>query len=427
VLIVAAALIACVLVFDRRNSAAALPVTERLWFHSTITWPVVVKAAFGPFVFGSGANSTGTSFTLVTYGPAIIMAIVLALIRLARPGATPFLPAIVYGFVALLGVPYLFEGGTLLNVIPVVLVLPLMIHSEARILLSSWFREARFGLLSIAAALALTGLISRGTLIGDCRADKCTVFGDVLISPLTNNGNFAGISMVIVFAIACFGMKPIPTLILAVSVVSLVDLSGSRSADIAALTTAVISIAVSFRAESRSVLVTLAFLGGLLGSLTTALVAFPQTFATDRGALWIQARRLITDNPFVGWGPNYWTTQVNDGYFIANYSPHNFWLEIAVSGGAVSLVALIVAGVLLLRSPVPSIRFAVMLPVAVLLIVGMLEAPVQPGNVALAPFAPLIPLMIGSTLARRQLPLFSSSKNQSWLTPSHERAALIAE
>lgn len=143
----------------------------------------------------------------------------------------------------------------------------------------------------------------------------------------------------------------------------------------------------------------LAFLGSLTASVVTAVGDFPADFATWRGGLWARAHELFAESPFIGSGPGFWVKQPQEVGFIANYSPHNIWLEIAISGGAFALVGAFVAGVALLRGVPKQERYALVLALTGLLALGILEAPVQAGRMGLAPFSHLLPLMVAASCA----------------------------
>lgn len=380
----------------RNGGSPSLPKTDGLWFHATVTWPIVVKTALGSFIFSQDADG-GTSYVLVTYGPAAVMSLVL-LARRVRGDAKIFAPG-VWTFIAVaLSLPFALTGSAGIGgILPVLFILPMLFRGSDPFPLSAWFKSVRRSLLLIVSAITGTAFVAPLNVIGVCRLDKCSMFGEVLTSPITNNGNFAGLAVAILLPFALLGLPKFPMLMTAAAGLAMVELSGSRSAAIAAwIVTAVVMLS-SKNWSRRSWIAGTVLFATLAASIVTAVGDFPPSFATWRGGLWIRARELFFESPVFGFGPYYWSEQPQEVSFIANYSPHNFWLEAAVSGGVIGLVCMAAAGITLLRSVDKQERYAFVMAFVALLAIGILEAPIQPGKLGLAPFAHLLPLMIAAT------------------------------
>lgn len=382
----------------RKAGVPALPKPEGLWFHAAVTWPIVVKAALGSFIFSQDADG-GTSYTLVTYGPAAVMSIVL-LTQRVRGDAKIFAPG-VWTFIAVaLSLPFALTGSTGIGgILPVLFVLPLLLRGAEPIPLASWFKSVRWSLLLIVVAITGTAFVAPLNVVGVCRLDKCSIFGEVLTSPITNNGNFAGVAVAILLPLALLGLGKFPMLLTAIAGLAMVELSGSRSAAIAAWIVAAVVLMASKNWSRRSWIAGTVLIATLAASIVTAVGDFPPDFATWRGGLWIRARELFAESPVFGFGPYFWSKQPLEASFIANYSPHNFWLDIAVSGGVIGLVCMAAAGITLLRRVDKQERYAFVLAFIALLAIGILEAPIQPGKLGLAPFAHVLPLMIAASCA----------------------------
>ncbi|MFJ6003866.1 O-antigen ligase family protein [Arthrobacter sp. NPDC092385] len=375
---------------------ARLPRLEAFWFQACITWPVIVKAAIGSLIF---VGDSGTSFTLVTYGPAIAASVFLLVSRvLSHPKV--YAPALILFAFPVLAVPFLVFGrGGPVDLLPLLFFAPAVLYPKTTTSLDAWGRSARTGLVLIAASFASVAYTSPANVIGACRLDKCSAFGEVLTSPITNNGNFAGISVALLLSVALLGVRRFSFVLTAAGALLLVELAGSRAAELSAITVTVAFLIAGQSSKRRSFMGKAVLAAGLVGTLITALYPFAQTFATNRGYLWNRARELTGEHPILGWGPFYWGDQGDTTALIANYSPHNFWLELIVSTGFTGAALVVIAGVLLLRSQPPESRYATVLIIGSILLIGVLESPIQPALLGLAPFAHVLPLMIAAGVA----------------------------
>ncbi|YCK83497.1 O-antigen ligase family protein [Arthrobacter sp. D3-18] len=393
------ALLSLAYITARKGESTRLPKLEMAWFHCTVTWPVVVKAALGSFIFSGDADS-GTSYLLVTYGPALFMSVALLAFRV-RGDAKLFSPGVwVFASVAL-SVPFIVFSGTsgVAGVLPTLLILPALFQRASPIPLEAWFRSARTSLLLVVMAIAGTALVAPINIIGLCRLDKCSAFGEVLTSPITNNGNFAGVAIALLLPLALLGLRKFPMILTAAAGLIMIEASGSRSAAISAWIVSAVVLLASKNWQSRAWIPIFAFAGVLVASVVTAVGTFPREFATYRGGLWSRAQELFSQQPIIGNGPGFWSAQPPEMSFLANYSPHNFWLEFAVSGGMVAVICVFAAGVALLRRVEKQERYALLMMFIAILALGVVEAPVQTAKFGLAPFAHLLPLIIGASCA----------------------------
>ncbi|GGJ12410.1 O-antigen ligase family protein [Paenarthrobacter histidinolovorans] len=393
--------------FLSRKATFQLPRIEWLWFHGSVTWPIAVKAALGSFIFAADADS-GTSYTLVTYGPALLMALVMLVSRL-RKDAKPFAPGVwIFAGVAF-SIPFtLFAGSGFTGVLPAVLLLPALLRRAAPIPLEAWFASARWSVFCVLLAVTATSFAAPENVIGLCRLDKCSIFGEVLTSPITNNGNFVGVAIAILLPLALLGLRATPLVLTAIVGLVVIEASGSRSAALSAWVVVVVVLLAAGNWDRRKWVSSLALACVLVASVVTAVGSFPREFATFRGGLWARAQELFQASPALGYGPTFWSNQPLELSLTANYSPHNIWLEFAVAGGVFGILCLTIAGITLLRKVAKEERYAIIMMLISLLALGIVEAPVQPGKFGLAPFAHLLPLIIGSAcivvgnISRRQ-------------------------
>ena len=391
----------------RNDKAEVLPRLESLWFHSSLTWPVTVKAALGSFIFAADADS-GTSYVLVTYGPALLMSLVMLAVR-ARRDAKLFIPGVWVFIGVALSVPFtLFAGTGFTGVLPIILILPALFRRGTPIPLQAWFRAARWSLLWILVAVSATSFAAPENVIGPCRLDKCSAFGEVLTSPITNNGNFIGVAIAILLPLALLGLRMFPLILTSIVSLAMVEASGSRSAALAAWVVVTVVVVASRNWGRNRWIAWVALFGALAASIVTAVGSFPREFATFRGGLWERAQELFLASPTLGYGPTYWSRQPLELSLTANYSPHNIWLEFAVAGGLVWIFCIASAGVTLIIHTEKNERYALVMMLLSVLALGALEAPIQPGKFGLAPFAHMLPLIIGASLAYRVAPAAST-------------------
>lgn len=398
-----------------RHEVGRLPLLEKAWFHAAVTWPIAVKGALGSFIFGANADSQ-TQFTLIVYGPGIGLGLGLLFARLRRGGGI-YTPVLYLFALIALSLPNIFMTRPGLSaVLPILLLVAAFAVRRQPLPLEAWCRESLLAISLVAITVTSTAVIAPQNIIGQCREDKCTLVGQVLWSPLTNNGNFVGLSLVILMPWALARMRLIALVPATLGTLMMVELSGSRSALGAAIAVALILIGMRVGKRFRRFGAHMLLWAGVVASVVTALVGFDRNFATYRGGLWTRAREEMSNNPLFGSGPFAWMQLPDEAGFYSNYSPHNIWLEIGVSGGAVAILLIVLSGFALINSATTQNRDVFVLAIATLLLVGVLEAPVQPAKLGITPFAHLLPLVVGASSAK------FSVKN---LTPSIRKPALM--
>lgn len=393
---VGAAMIAGAAVWKHPNWPR-LPVAEALWFHTIVTWPILMKASLGSLIFASILSGEETSYTAVVYGPAFIGGMVLFATRATRPGARLFGPGILVVLGVALALPHVVfgSGNPLPALLSIAMTLPIALRSSIEITYTAWIGQARWALAAIALSIIMVGLTSPSLIVAGCRLDKCSIFGETLTSPITNNGNFLGVAVALLLPFALARAQLIQALLLAGGALILIEASGSRSALIAA-GVVVLAVVISQISDRPTLGPALGLLGAIAASVTTAVVLFPPTFATYRGVLWQRARALLQGNELFGLGPSYWADneQVISGF--PNYSPHNVWLELVVSGGVVLAGLIAIAGWWAVRVVSKGARPYLLLAIVAVLAIGSLEAPLAPSKLGLTPFALLLPLIVAT-------------------------------
>lgn len=408
--IVLATVLLAVATWVKRDGLPRLPPVEAAWFHAAVTWPILMKASLGSFLFADALADGRASYTLIVYGPAAIMGVIAFAHRLTAPGARVFGAGLIVVLAQAFVLPQVVFGEEQPTavLIAIAMTLPIAMRSRSSIALWAWVQHARVALTVVAGSVLIVALLSPGLIIGACRLDKCSLFGETVISPITNNGNFLGVAAALIFPLTLARAGFWRSVVLAAGSLVLVEVSGSRSALIA-MAVVIGAVLISTVTRRSGLGVALALTGTLAATAVTALVQFPSTFATYRGGLWTRARDLLLGNEFFGLGPTYWSRNEQEISMFPNYSPHNVWLELAVSGGVLMVAVVVVAGWWSVRTVPPIPRPHFLLLIVAVLAVGVLEAPLAPAKLGLAPFALLLPLMVASGYpVRSRVPSSSS-------------------
>jgi O-antigen ligase len=261
--------------------------------------------------------------------------------------------------------------------------------------------------LILAAVHSLKGIVlltafygARGAIIGACRLDKCSLWGQQLGE--LGSGNALGVAIaVLVFPIVLIAKRNVWAIIAVVCSGLLVDLCSSRSALIiwvfAAVAALLIRTTGRMRTRVRMRLVT------ALTSVTALIVAgvavatwSPDAF-TSRGVLWLRAQEIILENPLLGVGSTFWVRQPQTTALLANYSSHNLALEVVLSTGVLGALALIGAVVMCARRATPDARIIGLGFAVVWLAGGITEVTSAPGRLYLIPaLLPLVFVMLNA-------------------------------
>ncbi len=401
--VVAAAALTLFGVWGSRSSDR-LPVTEAIWLHAVVTWPILIKATLGSLLFPSALADGSVAYTLTIYGPGVVAGVISFVHRLTEHGVRVFGPGLLTLFGIIMVLPAVAFGGEQPTAVLIALAmaLPLALRSRAAISLDSWAAQARVILGIVISSAVIVALVAPQLIIGLCRLDKCSIFGETLISPITNNGNFFGVAVALVLPLALNGLQRWRFVFLAVGALILVEVSGSRAALLAA-SVVIATFLIGWLTRRPRAITRIALSGVLAATIVTALVPFPAVFATYRGGLWARARDIFSGDEWFGLGPSFWSRNEQQISVFPNYSPHNVWLELAVSGGFI-LVGLTIAAVWwAARIMPPTDRVGFTLLLIGVLAIGVLESPVSPAKLGLTPFALLLPMMIASGYAATRL------------------------
>jgi hypothetical protein len=250
-------------------------------------------------------------------------------------------------------------------------------------------RPALLGAAAVGLTYGLLGAVQAAIHPTDafraCREDKCGVGGALYAGAVTNE-NAMGVVMALTIPFMWLAFRGRGRVVLIGYVVATVALSGSRTAQlaaVAALLALVIlrpnldlprSVTAAPARELASIVgvVGMAILGALLPLLTWTGVGE----LGDRSYFARLALAGISESPLIGQGGTAWGRLYQIGVIpiAGTYSPHNQWLDVAYASGLIGLVLFIaLLGDLLLRSPLLiNTSAAILIPV---LVTSTLERP----------------------------------------------------
>lgn len=202
---------------------------------------------------------------------------------------------------------------------------------------------ARVGTALGLAAVAGITLTNAPSLIGACRLDKCSVWGEAL-GPY-GTGNALGLVLAATAAVSLLAASsPLRFLAIVAGSYILVDLTSSRSAAFSWGAAVVISLAYQWsKRKGRRFAVTAVTIAAGIGAASFTFLGWTGLDFTERGALWLFAQDLIKAQPWFGYGSSFWVRGGVTGGIQLNYSTHNLFLELLVSFGVVGVVAFAMA------------------------------------------------------------------------------------
>jgi len=251
-----------------------------------------------------------------------------------------------------------------------------------------------------------------GSIIGACRLDKCSLWGQQLGE--LGSGNALGVAIsVLVLPLVLMARKTAWAVIAVVCSGLLVDLCSSRSAVIIWLFSSVAALLIratsGLRARVRIRLITAFTSITALLVVGVALATWSPDAFTYRGILWMRAQELILDNPLLGVGSTFWVRQPQTTALLANYSTHNLALEVVLSTGALGALSLLGALVMCARRAAPEALIIGLGVAVVWLAGGITEVTSAPGRLYLIPA--LLPLVFVVLNARGEEPQGTSRRD----------------
>ncbi|TFC34185.1 O-antigen ligase domain-containing protein [Cryobacterium sp. MDB1-18-2] len=213
---------------------------------------------------------------------------------------------------------------------------------------------AFFG-FSVCVASGIFLLVNYAAAFRTCRADKCGPLGNLFFGVTTGENT---IGLIVATSIPCIFLvlRGATRWILAVYLLSVVYISGSRTALQVALIVTILVLVTGMSSTSmggiwrRFVTIGTASVGLALGIVLPYLPLNPTDF-TNRAYLWKLASAQLEDSQLFGFGALIWGNQVAVGTISRDeaYSVHNQWLDIRYTTGALGIALFIILIVIALR------------------------------------------------------------------------------
>lgn len=250
-------------------------------------------------------------------------------------------PLLIYLVLATLTVVGLFNDSWGFPILMMVGYSPLLILALREFRLEDLKSAVFTGTALINVTLVALSTFTPERFFGECRLDKCSIWGVSIGS--FSSGNALGLQLSAMGILALvFATKTSSKIILGLASGFLVDAAAGRTSLVAHIGTILLLISVRYIASTRvrkNILLVLV----LLVSFVFALIPFnPQDF-TFRGELWIYARNLIPDNLLFGHGASDWVRSAYSSGLFLNYSTHNLWLESLYVSGLLGFVVLLIS------------------------------------------------------------------------------------
>lgn len=213
---------------------------------------------------------------------------------------------------------------------------------------------AAFG-LSVSVASGVFLLVDYAAAFRTCRIDKCGPLGNLFFG-LTTGENTIG--LIVATSIPCTFLvfRGATRWILALYLLSVLTITGSRSALLVGVVVTVIVLLTGVSSTSiaglwrRALTIGTAMVGLALGVVLPYLPLNPSSF-TDRAYLWQLATAQMERSQLFGFGALVWGNQVSLGTISRDqaYSVHNQWLDIRYTSGALGIALFIILIVIALR------------------------------------------------------------------------------
>ncbi|RNE62597.1 O-antigen ligase family protein [Cryobacterium tepidiphilum] len=331
-------------------------------------------------------TATADQVALLRMAPLVILGLPMvaqSLLRGARITGSGFFLLLlfsIFGAFTLAGDAFLMPLSSLL------ILLPGMITPSAGYSSSALRAGTADAVRAFILILALLTVLMPHELLGPCRFDKCSIWGEALGA--VGTGNALGLYLAAMGPITLLSSRGryAGMLVIAGSFV-LVDLTSSRSAIGTWLAGIVLALAytASVKYSARWII------GAATACTAVAVAVMPflnwnAGQFTGRVELWRRALDIVADDPLFGFGPSFWVGQDRTNTFTGNYATHNLFTEILVSSGVVGLTFLTLAVMLAIRRKSGLLLSQYVLAiVGVWLAISITEVVSAPGRTYLVP------------------------------------------
>ena len=350
--------------------------------------------------------------------PAIAVGFVL-LVRAMRN--RPTIPGVAFALIPVFGI-LLAHGASgdqiLMPLLSALLFAPIFLIPGGGYDLHALKAGARFGISAALVTVSTITILMPASTIGECRGDKCSVWGMALGA--LGTGNALGVALAAAGAISLLAVQRIlPFISVALGSYLLTDLTSSRSAFVGwVIGTA---IAVAYRLGKRQLATRLATLAVAFAVVVLPLIPWRGDEFTGRSSLWAYAFSLWRDSSLFGYGASFWVGGDGSDGIDRNYSSHSLLPEMLISVGVVGAAAFAVTLVIASRgrSSIENARYATAV-IGIILGLSLLEVFSAPGRVYLSatalPFALLASMGWPTRPADRLLEVDGASQSTPRMT-----------
>jgi O-Antigen ligase len=324
------------------------PPDIRLRLRAEYWWTIFAVGWPGMLLVTNLANASGDSVdwgTIVQFGPMLAIGAYLGL-RWVMAGELTVAGDLLL-IVLAITLSYIAGGATfIMPIAAAVAVLPALGRAKSRAPIGVLIGGLGDSLKLIALALLASEFLPGGALLGSCRLDKCSVWGQQLGA--LGTGNAFGLTLAFAAPSLIIAAKSWRGALLAIpSTLAIIDLSASRSALISWIFG--VAACLIYRGSRhislprRLSMVAIPLVGAVGATAYVAVAQWDSAALTGRGALWLRAHEIISNSPFFGVGPSFWVRQQATDEVFANYATHNLVLEVLVSLGSVGFIFFICA------------------------------------------------------------------------------------
>lgn len=327
---------------------------------------------------------TGNVAAFVEFGPAIVVGSLLFVSSVLRGGylGVAGLALIAFGLLSMGFV--VTRDADYMPIVAFFAILP-AVSTRSDIDLTTLRRGFVDSMTLIAVALIVLAVRAPDAVLGPCRLDKCSLWGEQLGQMGDANAIGMAAAATGVIAAACLERRwlALPYL---TGVAGIVDLASSRSALLPLAFGGAGVLATRFLRGRIVSLITVALALSIIGvQVYVASSTWNFDAFTGRGVLWDRAQILIGQSPLWGYGPSFWVRQDATSAIVANYSSHNLILELLVSTGALGLALVFLAVASALRRRTGDDRGILSVALLAWLASGVTEVMAAPGRLYLFP------------------------------------------
>lgn len=305
-------------------------------------------------VFATGGIGSMASFTFVSLTPdqvTLVRTIAIIAIGLAIMVTAAFRKALVLSpiglllspYLAILILPLLSGQQVLMPILSLLMFAPVIFRPRERYSFLSLVHGAKTGITITLITLSALSLTMNSNIIGPCRFDKCSIWGQSLGTEGT--GNALGMILAVSATVTLMSARNLwASISIALSSLILVDMTSSRSAIYGLYVGLGVVLAYKLTAWTRNrTWVLLALAGTASAVVWLPLQRWSGDEFTGRATLWRYALQLMEQSPVIGYGSSFWVSGTGSDGISRNYSTHNYFTESLITSGILGTALLVLA------------------------------------------------------------------------------------